>query len=299
MNVKNSLLLGPAALLPLLLTACSSVYGTMPAGGGNPRDSLSARVSRLEYQLETRPGGSQGNDDLLRQINRQQADFRAELDSLRVDLQSLTGQLADQQQQQQRLFDQLNLRLNDLELRTTSPEQPPVTATPPVATAGVAALPQSASLPLAAASEATVSTTPASAPSSETALPGEPHEAQQLYDQALQQVQQQQDFTAARQLFETFVSRFPNHSLVVNAQYWIGETYYGDKKYENAILQFQDVISLFPQHPKVPAALLKQGLAFHALGDVRNARIILEKVVASYPDSGEADKARQRLANWQ
>ncbi|MEA3464421.1 MAG: tetratricopeptide repeat protein, partial [Thermodesulfobacteriota bacterium] len=83
-----------------------------------------------------------------------------------------------------------------------------------------------------------------------------------------------------------------------NAMYWIGETYYGDKKYENAILQFQDVIQQHADHPKVPAALTKQGLAFYALGDVNNAQVILQKVITNYPETPEADKAQQRLNSW-
>jgi len=80
--------------------------------------------------------------------------------------------------------------------------------------------------------------------------------------------------------------------------YWIGEGWYGEKKYENAILQFQDVIQKYGEHPKVAAALLKQGLAFHALGDLKNARVILQKLVDTFPLSEEAKKAKEKLAEW-
>jgi TolA-binding protein len=55
---------------------------------------------------------------------------------------------------------------------------------------------------------------------------------------------------------------------------------------------------MYPDHSKVPAALLKQGLAFYNLGDQRNAEIILQKVVDKYPDSPEAKKAQERLEKW-
>jgi tol-pal system protein YbgF len=123
-------------------------------------------------------------------------------------------------------------------------------------------------------------------------------DAEALYREALQLVQDEMNFSTAREKFITFVEKYPEHELAVNAMYWIGETLYGNKKYENAILQFQDVIQMFPQHSKIPAALLKQGLAFYELGDTRNAKIILQKVQDKYPTSPEAQKAQQRIEQW-
>ncbi len=80
--------------------------------------------------------------------------------------------------------------------------------------------------------------------------------------------------------------------------YWIGESYYGEKKYENAILQFQDVIQKYKDHPKVAAALLKQGFAFAMLGDTKNAKVILQRLVDTFPLSDEAKKAKERLLEW-
>ena len=77
--------------------------------------------------------------------------------------------------------------------------------------------------------------------------------------------------------------------------YWVGEAFFGEKKYENAILQFQEVVQNHRSHPKAAAALLKQGLAFRALGDDKNARVILQQVVERYPNSDEAKKAKERL----
>ena len=50
-----------------------------------------------------------------------------------------------------------------------------------------------------------------------------------------------------------------------------------------------------PKGNKVPAALLKQGLAFQSLGDSSNSRLILMELVKKYPDSTEAKVARSKL----
>jgi len=100
---------------------------------------------------------------------------------------------------------------------------------------------------------------------------------------------------AARETFSKFLEKFPKHDLAANANYWIGETYYGEKNYEQAILSFQEVIKNYPQQPKVPSAMLKQALAFKAIKDTKSANYVLKKLVTGYPKSDEAKKAKELL----
>jgi tol-pal system protein YbgF len=81
-----------------------------------------------------------------------------------------------------------------------------------------------------------------------------------------------------------------------NVFYWKGETFYSEKDYESAILSFQDVVDKFPGGEKAPDAMLKQGLAFQALNDRKNARILYELLLSKYPKSPAAERARQKLA---
>jgi len=96
----------------------------------------------------------------------------------------------------------------------------------------------------------------------------------------------------------SFLQRYPDHPLAINAAYWIGEAYYAEKNYEKAILQFEDVIQKYGEHPKVAAALLKQGLAFEALGDRDSARLLLERTVERFPETQEANKAETIMRDW-
>jgi tol-pal system protein YbgF len=97
-------------------------------------------------------------------------------------------------------------------------------------------------------------------------------------------------------MLESFIEKYPKHDLYINALYWIGESYYGEKRYESAILQFQDVISKYPSTAKAPAALLKQALAFNALGDAENARTTMQKLLEKYPNSQQAAAAKKYLS---
>ena len=89
--------------------------------------------------------------------------------------------------------------------------------------------------------------------------------------------------------------QFPNHELAGNAQYWLGESVYGQGKYDLAISEFEKVIKKFKKSPKVPAAMLKIGFAQFEQGRNKNAIDTLNRLIKSYPKSEEADLARERL----
>ena len=119
----------------------------------------------------------------------------------------------------------------------------------------------------------------------------------QLYDNAKQAYDNGQ-LDRARQGFQQLIQSYPDSSNADNAQFWIGESYYREKWYEKAILEYQTVIEKYPKGNKVPAAMLKQGLAFLQLGDKSNARLILKELEKKYPQSNEAKIATRKLTEF-
>jgi tol-pal system protein YbgF len=103
------------------------------------------------------------------------------------------------------------------------------------------------------------------------------------------------DYKAAIGRFKDFLKKYPKSNLAGNAQYWIGESHYALREFDQAIIEFDAVRRKYPQGQKVPAALLKQGFAFAELGEKVNARLVLQDVVEKYPNSAEAAKAKLRL----
>ncbi|MGH7830150.1 MAG: tol-pal system protein YbgF [Candidatus Binatia bacterium] len=124
--------------------------------------------------------------------------------------------------------------------------------------------------------------------------PGEAEGVRKDYEEALRLLDRK-DFRAAIGLFKEFLKRHPKSDLADNAQYWIGESHYALKEFDQAILEFDSVRRKYPDGDKVPAALLKQGFAFAELGDKVDARLILQELVNRYPKSEEAAKAKQKL----
>jgi tol-pal system protein YbgF len=84
--------------------------------------------------------------------------------------------------------------------------------------------------------------------------------------------------------------------LADNAQFWLGECYYAEKSYGEAIAAYEKTIKEHPKSDKVSSAMLKQGMAFLELGDNTAGKILLKKVVKEYPHSNQAKIAKSKLA---
>lgn len=109
------------------------------------------------------------------------------------------------------------------------------------------------------------------------------------------QAMEKRDYRVAISRFKEFLKKHPKSNLADNAQYWIGESHYGLREFDQAIIEFDAVRRRYPQGEKVPAALLKQGYAFAELGEKVNARLLLQEVMEKFPETPEAAKAKMRL----
>ena len=236
---------------------------------------MKRRLAQLEVRnAEAAQSETAGGDALQRQL----AEVTAGLDNLRVEFQSVYGRMDDLAKNNQALADELQVVKEDMGLQLTSLEN------------------RVGELDTRLGEQAAAVKAPPE--QSQQQVKAEPT-AEELYEQALDLIRNQNRFVDGRKLLEKFIAKYPKHDLYVNAYYWIGESYYGEKDYELAILQFQDVISKYPHHPKAPAAMLKQALAFNALGDAQNAKTTMQKLVEDYPDSAQADSAKKFLAKGQ
>lgn len=117
----------------------------------------------------------------------------------------------------------------------------------------------------------------------------------QNYEAAFELLKQQQ-YQVAGAAFGQFLVSFPDSQLADNAQYWLAESYYVTDQFEEALSQFQVVLSRYPRSRKLPDALLKIGYSNYELGRWAAARSALEKVRDDFPDTTAARLAEQRLS---
>jgi tol-pal system protein YbgF len=102
-------------------------------------------------------------------------------------------------------------------------------------------------------------------------------------------------YDLARQGFQEYLKNYPETELSDNAQYWIGESFYVQGKFPEAIQQFDKVLRNYSRGDKVAAAALKKGYSLLEMKNtdlgVRQLRLVIEL----YPTSDSAQLARDRL----
>jgi tol-pal system protein YbgF len=102
-------------------------------------------------------------------------------------------------------------------------------------------------------------------------------------------------YAEARQAFQSVYDAEPNGDLADNALFWIGETYYASRDYNNAMRFYGRVTSDYADQNKAPDALYKTALAQEKTGDLALARKTLQQVVDRYPYSTSASMAKQEM----
>ena len=132
---------------------------------------------------------------------------------------------------------------------------------------------------------------------SEVNVPSQPApsaDPMQTY-QAAYRDYQRGNFDLAIEGFQEFIGSNATSDLADNAAYWIGESLFSQKKYREAIAQFDSVVSKYPRSDKVPGSLLKKGYAYINIGEKAQGVVQLQYVLHEHPKSQEAALARQKL----
>lgn len=117
---------------------------------------------------------------------------------------------------------------------------------------------------------------------------------EQSYQVAFKAVQEGRYEQASNEL-DQYLKAFPKGSHSDNAQYWLGEVYYAQKKFNPALVSFNALLDKYPDSGKRPNALLKIGYVYYEMKDKVAARAILERVRSEYPNTATARLADERL----
>ncbi|WP_300088197.1 tol-pal system protein YbgF [uncultured Nitrosomonas sp.] len=105
------------------------------------------------------------------------------------------------------------------------------------------------------------------------------------------------DYSGAIAGFENFLVQYPRSALAPSAAYWIGNAHYASRNFDKAIAAQQRLLDVYPDSPKVPDGLLNMASSQIEIGQKMAARKILENLIANYPGTEAAAKARQRLVS--
>ena len=103
--------------------------------------------------------------------------------------------------------------------------------------------------------------------------------------------------TKAVKAFEDFLVRYPDSVHVPNAKYWLGDAQYRLKNYQSALDTYQELLKTFPGTPKAADAMLNIATCQRQLKLVLGSKKTLKQLVAKYPSSEAAAKAKKLLSS--
>jgi tol-pal system protein YbgF len=103
------------------------------------------------------------------------------------------------------------------------------------------------------------------------------------------------NFDLATEGFKIYRDNFPDSPLADNALYWIGECLFSQRKFSEAIDEFNDLILNYPQGDKIAAAYLKKGLSLAELRRKDEALVVFKLLVSKYPLEEEARIGQEKI----
>ncbi len=264
-------------LRALLLTGLCFIAGQTHAGLFSDKEAhtkigqLEVRVSQLTEKLEkltenlekTSKQQTQSILDLHTQIETKNTELR----KFRGQIEELAHSLQETEKRQKDFYVDLDTRVRHFEtLAATAP--PP--ADPIVA-------PQLDKASNAAATDG----------------PGVENRAYEAAYNLFKAGSPQQAITA----FQDFLKKFPNSVHLPNVHFQMGSAYFSLKDFKNALANYELLPSKYSYSDKMAEAMLGIADCQQELKNKIAARNTLNKIIARYPGSEIADKARKRLAS--
>ena len=256
---KNNPLTGRfarAGLAALLLSGLA-----LPAQAVNTTElSDQQRILRLERLLSA---------DKQRQQMQTINALRDEIASLREQIEQQSNELDSIKQRQRSLYQDMDRRINNMEMRGSTGTGYVAPVPPPNSANGKPVVPAQGA--------------------------GGDVDGKDAYSVAFGLLKEGK-YKQSIDEFENFIKNYPQSKLADNAQYWLGEANYVSREYKKALADFEQLIAQFPDSTKIPGARLKIGYVYFELKNWSAAREALQNVVKLYPDTTVAKKASERLA---
>lgn len=229
-------------------------------------NKMTVAVSNLQKQLDTQ---AQAQDGKLDTVSGQVQSLNDSVDELKTRIAKVDKSIQDLQTQLQQL------------------QAPPNPATAPGAAPGAAPSGMPGAAPgTPAGNQAGMAPAPAATPQAPP--------LEDTYQSALR------DFNAGRYSvaaseFQDVVHYYPLDDLAGTSQFYLGEIAYQQKKYEDAINDYNAVLEGFSGNAKAPAAQLHKGYALLALNHRESGIRELRQLIQRHPQTPEARAARSRL----
>ena len=103
------------------------------------------------------------------------------------------------------------------------------------------------------------------------------------------------DYQLAAMALAEFAKRYPSSGYAASAVYFMGTAQYAVRDYKAALGSFKNLVSIAPNHLRVPDAKLSIASCLIELKDNKGARKALEELIKEHPQSDAAQSAKERI----
>ncbi len=124
--------------------------------------------------------------------------------------------------------------------------------------------------------------------------PAGPDPQEKLYQEG-KRLYDSKKYSAAREKFSQYLTKQAKGSKSAEARYHLADSFYQEKHYQEAAVEFNKLVHQHPKHLYAPAALLRQAYCYDQLNRKTAYRQTMRKLVDSYPQSPEAKEAEKEL----
>jgi tol-pal system protein YbgF len=243
---------------------------------------MSTQITQDNAVLKTLVGQASDNVNKLnatmgsvqKSVQDVQANSGARLDTMSTQVQGLSDNLEEIKSR----LGKLNQQLVDLQSAVQSMDSK-VSGSAPSSTSPTNATPTGSGMGAAPSGGAGASPAPS---------------ADMLYSNGLRDITSGK-YDLARQEFQDYLKYYSDTDLASNAQFYLGEIAYSQKRYQEAVSEYDKVLTVYPKSFKLAPARLKKGMALLELGQKTSGVRELREVVRRYPGTEEERRARARL----
>jgi tol-pal system protein YbgF len=121
---------------------------------------------------------------------------------------------------------------------------------------------------------------------------------EEVYKEAIKALGEQ-NFIKASSLFNYFVESFSDEEKLPLSFFWLGEIAYIQENYQSSNKYFLELITLYPDHYRVPLAHKKIGDIFLKNNELDKAKDKYNFVIREYPNNTASSLALQLLKNME
>jgi tol-pal system protein YbgF len=117
---------------------------------------------------------------------------------------------------------------------------------------------------------------------------------QQLYQMAYDSVINS-NFELSIAEFDQYLSVYPRGRFITNAYYWKGQAYLYLSRFEEARDSYEIIVNQYTDSAKLADAMYGLGLSYEGLGNISQAKQLLNDIKRRFPNTGVANLADTRL----